>query len=82
MQIIDRFSVPRRRGAEAPATIELLQGDLSARGAGTELARRAADGMGGIDILVLNAAEQRRAPMTEVTAEDFEIGRASCRERV
>ena len=30
MEIIDRFSVPRRRGTETPATIELLKGDLSA----------------------------------------------------
>jgi hypothetical protein len=30
MNIIDRFIVPRRRGTAAPATIELLQGDLSA----------------------------------------------------
>jgi hypothetical protein len=30
MEIIDRFSVSRRRGTETPATIELLQGDLSA----------------------------------------------------
>ena len=30
MRLIDRFSVPRRRGTQPEATIELLQGDLSA----------------------------------------------------
>ena len=30
MEVIDRFSVPRRHGTEAAATIELLRGDLSA----------------------------------------------------
>jgi glucose 1-dehydrogenase len=37
-----------------------LKGDLAATGAGDDLYRRAHDTLGGVDIVVLNAAEQRR----------------------
>jgi NAD(P)-dependent dehydrogenase (short-subunit alcohol dehydrogenase family) len=50
-----------------------LQADLALPGAGTELAGRAIAALGPIDILVLNAAEQRRQPMEEVTAHDHAL---------
>ena len=50
-----------------------LQADLSLPGSGVELARKAAGALGQIDILVLNAAEQRRQKLSDVTPEMFAL---------
>lgn len=50
-----------------------MQADLSVPGAGADLARRCINLMGGIDILVLNAAEQRRQKIEDVTAANFDL---------
>ncbi|MCM0018652.1 MAG: SDR family oxidoreductase [Tagaea sp.] len=51
----------------------ILQADLSARGAGTALAADARAALGGIDILVLNAAEQRREPLGSVGDWNYDL---------
>jgi glucose 1-dehydrogenase len=50
-----------------------LQADLSAEGAGRALARAAEEQLGPIDILVLNAAEQRRAALVDITPEAYAL---------
>ncbi len=50
-----------------------LQADLSQPGAGTDLAGRARAALGQVDILVLNAAEQRRHRLSDVTADDYAL---------
>ncbi len=59
------------RGLGRRATI--LQADLSARGAGTALAASAGAALGGIDILVLNAAEQRREKLEAVGDPNYDL---------
>lgn len=51
----------------------LHQADLSARGAGRALAEEATRALGGIDILVLNAAEQRRRPITAIGEAEYDL---------
>jgi len=51
----------------------ILQADLSAPGSGAALARAAAEALGGVDILVLNAAEQRRETLTSITEEAYAL---------
>lgn len=48
-----------------------FQADLSILGSGGALARKSADAFGQIDILVLNAAEQRRQNLSDVTHDMF-----------
>ncbi|MBL8702215.1 MAG: SDR family oxidoreductase [Alphaproteobacteria bacterium] len=50
-----------------------LQADLSLAGAGADLARRCLETMPRIDILVLNAAEQRRQKLPDVTPENYSL---------
>lgn len=50
-----------------------FQADLSVPGSGAELARRAEGAFGQIDILVLNAAEQRRQKLSDVTPDMFAL---------
>lgn len=50
-----------------------LQADLSQPGAGTDLANRARAVLGEVDIVILNAAEQRRHRLGDVTSEDYDL---------
>ena len=50
-----------------------LQADLSVVGAGTQLALRCLEQMQSVDILVLNAAEQRRQKLPDVTPETYAL---------
>jgi NAD(P)-dependent dehydrogenase (short-subunit alcohol dehydrogenase family) len=66
----DAVAAPiRAAGRRAP----LLQADLAPRGAGAALATQAMDALGGVDILVLNAAEQRRYALTDIPAADYDL---------
>jgi NAD(P)-dependent dehydrogenase (short-subunit alcohol dehydrogenase family) len=56
-------------GRRAP----LLQADLAAPQAGEALAEAAEQALGGIDILVLNAAEQRRHPLAATPAAVYDL---------
>jgi glucose 1-dehydrogenase len=56
-------------GRRAP----ILQADLAAAGAGRAVAEAAQRALGGIDILVLNAAEQRHHPLTQTPADDYAL---------
>jgi len=59
--------------AAAGRRAAILQADLSQPGAGADLARRAAAALGGIDIVVLNAAEQRRQPLAELGEDNYAL---------
>lgn len=50
-----------------------LQADLAAMGAGADLQRRAHDALGGVDIVVLNAAEQRRQDIDAIDNESYAL---------
>jgi len=50
-----------------------LQADLSVPGAGTLLAKRCLDLWQQVDIVVLNAAEQRRQKLADVTPENYSL---------
>jgi len=50
-----------------------LQADLSVPGAGTLLAKRSLDLLQQVDIVVLNAAEQRRQKLADVTPENYSL---------
>ncbi|MCA0448911.1 MAG: SDR family oxidoreductase [Proteobacteria bacterium] len=58
-----------RQGRRAVA----LQADLVATGAGVDLYRRAREALGGIDIVVFNAAEQRRQDFDAVDDESYAL---------
>jgi hypothetical protein len=60
MRVIDRFTVARRHGTAAPATIELLQGDLSAIPADHA-----------VDALVVSAFPNSYAPVPGTLFEDL-----------
>lgn len=50
-----------------------IQADLSGPGAGRDLAQRCVREFGPVDILVLNAAEQRRQPIEAVGADTYDL---------
>jgi len=50
-----------------------LQADLAATGAGADLLRHAHEALGGIDIVVLNAAEQRRQDVDTVDDDSYAL---------
>ena len=50
-----------------------LQADLAAAGAGADLMRRAGEALDGIDIVVLNAAEQRRQDFDAVDDDSYAL---------
>ncbi|MGG5822901.1 SDR family NAD(P)-dependent oxidoreductase [Falsiroseomonas sp. HW251] len=56
-------------GCRAP----ILQADLSRRGSAAALAEAAIGALGGVDILVLNAAEQRRMTLSQTTPDLFDL---------
>lgn len=54
-------------------SVPLLQADLSTPGAGAALGQAATAALGQVDILVLNAAEQRRHPLVDIPPEDYAL---------
>lgn len=50
-----------------------IQADLSRPGAGAGLAEEAVEALGGVDVLVLGAAEQRRAPLEHTRQDDYDL---------
>jgi NAD(P)-dependent dehydrogenase (short-subunit alcohol dehydrogenase family) len=76
IQFHSREGLARSVVAEIEATGNrgiAIQADLSLPGSGAELARRAESGLGKLDILVLNAAEQRRQMLSDVNPEMFAL---------
>ena len=59
-------------GEAAGNTVALLKADLSDAAQAEGLARRAADGLGGLDILINSAGIMERQPLAEVTPEDWD----------
>jgi NAD(P)-dependent dehydrogenase (short-subunit alcohol dehydrogenase family) len=74
------FHTDRRAAARVADSIRsagrrvtVLRADLAREGAGRALAKAAEDRMGQIDILVLNAAEQRRAALADITPAEYAL---------
>ena len=59
-------------GEAAGNTVALLKADLSDAAQAEGLARRAADALGGLDILINSAGIMERQPLAEVTPEDWD----------
>ena len=59
-------------GEAAGVKVALLEADLSDAGVAEGLARRAADALGGLDIVVNSAAIMERRPLAEITPADWD----------
>ena len=70
-----KATVSAIRDLGGTASVELA--DLAEFGAGRSLVERAADAMGGLDVLVINAGYALKTPLTQVSDSEFETAHAT-----